>query len=105
MRCCVSLESQCKLWLPSSEDFLQFIHQYIQLFEISRASLVDQMVKNLSEKVQEIWVWSLGCKDSLEEGMATHPPQYSYLENLHDKEAWWATTVYGVPKSWTQLSN
>ena len=56
MRCCVSLESQCKLWLPSSEDFLQFTHQYIQLFEISRASLVDQMVKNLPEKVQEIWV-------------------------------------------------
>ena len=63
------------------------------------------MVKNLPEKVQEIWVWSLGCKDSLEEGMATHAIQYSHLENLHDKEAWWAAAVYGVPKSWTQLSN
>ena len=51
MRCYVSLESQGKSWLPSSEDFLQFTHQYIQLFDISRVSLVDQMVKNLPGKV------------------------------------------------------
>ena len=29
-----------------------------------------------------------------------HPPQYSYLENPMDSEAWWAT-VHGVAKSWT----
>ena len=29
------------------------------------------MVKNLAA-MQEIWVWSLGQEDSLEEGMATH---------------------------------
>ena len=29
------------------------------------------MVKNLPEK-QETWVWSLGCEDPLEKGMATH---------------------------------
>ena len=34
-------------------------------------SLVAQMVKNLPA-VQEIWVWSLGQEDPLEEGMATH---------------------------------
>ena len=30
--------------------------------------------------------------------------QYSCLENSMDRGAWWAT-VYGVTKSWTQLSN
>ena len=36
-----------------------------------RASLVAQMVKNLSA-MQETWVWSLGQKDPLEKGMATY---------------------------------
>ena len=62
------------------------------------------MVKNLPGKVQETWVGPLVSKDSLEEGMATHPLQHSYLENLHDREARWAT-VHEVPKRWTQLSN
>ena len=34
-------------------------------------SLVAQMVKNLPA-MRETWVQSLGWKDSLEEGMATH---------------------------------
>ena len=39
-----------------------------------RASLVAQMIKNLSAKqeMQEMWVWSLGQEDLLEEDMATH---------------------------------
>ena len=32
-----------------------------------------------------------------------NPLQYSCLENLMDREAWWAT-VHGVAESWTQLS-
>ena len=36
------------------------------------ASLVAQMVKN-PPTMQETWVQFLGWKDSLEEGMATHP--------------------------------
>ena len=32
----------------------------------------------------------------------TNPLQYSCLENLMDREAWWAT-LYRVAKSWTQL--
>ena len=36
-----------------------------------RASLVAQMVKNLPA-MQETWVQSLGWKDTLEKGMATH---------------------------------
>ena len=31
-----------------------------------------------------------------------NPPQYSFLENPMDREAWWAT-VYGVAKSQTRL--
>ena len=33
-----------------------------------------------------------------------NPLQYSCLENLTDRGAWW-TTVHGVTKSWTQPSN
>ena len=33
-----------------------------------------------------------------------NPFQYSFLENPIDREAWW-TTVHGVAKSWTQLSD
>jgi len=36
-----------------------------------RASLVAQIVKN-PPAMWETWVQSLGCKDPLEEGMATH---------------------------------
>ena len=35
------------------------------------ASLVAQAVKNLPT-MQETWIWSLGWKDTLKEGMATH---------------------------------
>ena len=31
-----------------------------------------------------------------------NPLQYSCLENLMDREAWWVT-VHGVTRSWTQL--
>ena len=39
--------------------------------EFLGASQVAQMVKNLPA-IQEIWVQSLGWKDALEKGMATH---------------------------------
>ena len=41
------------------------------IFPQCKASLVTQTVKNLPA-AQETWVWSLGQKDSLEKGMATH---------------------------------
>ena len=40
--------------------------------QYSWASLVAQMVKN-PPALREIWVQSLGWKDPLERGMATHP--------------------------------
>ena len=48
-------------------------------------------------------VRSLGQKDSLEEGMATHSSILSWRIPM-DRGAWWAT-VYEVTKRWAQLSD
>ena len=53
--------------------------------------------------MQEI-LRSLGQKDPLEKGMATHFSQYSCLENSKDRGAWQAT-VHGVSKSQIWMSN
>ena len=45
----------------------------------SGASLVAQMVKNLSA-MPETWVWSLGWEDRLERGMATHSSILAWTE-------------------------
>ena len=66
-----------------------------------RASLVAQLLKNLPA-MWETWVLSLGWEDTLEKGMATHSS--SSLENSMNREAW-QTTVNGVAKSPTQLSD
>ena len=58
------------------------------------------MVKNLPA-MQESWVQSLGQEDPLKNGNLF---QYSCLENSMDGGAWW-TTVPGVAKSQTQLSD
>ena len=45
------------------------------------------------------------AKDSENKGASDGTPlQYSCLENLMDRDAWWAT-VHGVAKSRTRLSN
>ena len=53
--------------------------------------------------IQETWVRSLGWEDPLEEGMSTHSSILARRIPM-DRGAWWAT-VYGVAKSWTQLTN
>ena len=63
--------------------------------QYSWASLVTQLVKNLSTK-RETWVRSLGCKDPLEKGTAIHS---SILENSMD------CRILGVTKSRTRLSD
>ena len=55
-------------------------------------SLVAQMVKN-SPAMWETWVGSLGWKDPLEEGMATHSSILAW-RILMDRGAWRAI-VYG----------
>ena len=62
-----------------------------------RASLVDQLVKNLPA-TWGTWVGSLGWEDPLQRGKA-NPLQYSGPENSMD------CVVYGVAKSWTRLSD
>ena len=63
---------------------------------------MSQMVKNLPA-MQEAWVLSLGGKDPLEEGMATHSSILAW-RNPMDRGAW-QTAVHGVVKSWTRLSD
>ena len=70
--------------------------------QYSWASLVAQMVKNLSA-MQETPVQPLGWGDPLEEGMATHSSILACRIPM-DREAWWAT-VHEVTESQTQLSN
>ena len=65
------------------------------------ASLVAQMLKN-PPAMWEIWVWSLGWEDCLEEGMATHSSILAWRTPM-DRGAWWAT-VHGVTMSWTWLN-
>ena len=69
---------------------------------LSTPSLVAQMVKNLPA-MQETWVRSLGQKDPLEKGPATHSSVLAWM-NPMDRGAWWAT-VHKVTKSQTRFSN
>ena len=63
-----------------------------------QASLMTQMVKN-PPAMRETWVQSLGWKDPLEEGMATHS---SILVWRIPKDIGaWQATIHGVAKSWT----
>ena len=45
----------------------------------------------------ETWVQSLGWKDPLEEGMATHSSVLAWRIPM-DKEVWWAT-IHAVTES------
>ena len=59
---------------------------------------VPQVAKN-TPAMQETWVWSLGLKDPLEEGTATHSSILA-LRNLMD-EGTWRAIVHRVVKSQT----
>ena len=66
------------------------------------ASLVAQMVRN-PPAVQETWVWSLGWKDPLEKGMATHSNILAWRIPWTE-EPGELYIVHGVAKSQTGLS-
>ena len=67
-----------------------------------RVSLVAQTVKNLPT-MWETWVPTLGWEDRLEEDMRTYSNILAWRISM-DRGPWW-TTVHGVIKSWTQLSD
>ena len=67
-----------------------------------QASLMTQMVKN-PPAMRETWVQSLGWKDPLEEGMATHSSILAWRIPM-DRGAWRAI-VHAVAKSRTRLSD
>ena len=52
--------------------------------------------------MQETWVQPLGQEDPLEKEMATHTSTLAW--NPMDREAW-ETTVHGIAKSRTRLSD
>ena len=66
---------------------------------IAMASPVTHMVKN-SPSMWEIWVWSLGQEDPLEEGMVTHSSVLAW--RILDTGAWRAA-VHWITKSQTRL--
>ena len=66
-----------------------------------RALLVTQIVKNLPAML-ETWVQSLSWEDPLEKGMAIHS---SILGESHGQRSLAESTVHGVVKSRTQLSD
>ena len=66
------------------------------------ASLGAQILENLPA-MRETQVRSLGREDPLEKGMATHSSILAWRIPM-DRGAW-RTTVHGVAKSQTQLSD
>ena len=69
--------------------------------EMSRASPVAQMVKNLAA-MQETQVQSLGQEDPLQKRLTTHSSILAWRIPM-DRGAWQAT-VHGFTKSQTKLS-
>ena len=61
-----------------------------------------QTVKN-PPAMWETWVWSLGWEDPLEEGKATHSNIFTW--RIPKDRGAWLTTVHGVTKSQTWLSD
>ena len=66
-----------------------------------------QMVKNVSA-MQETWVQSLGRKDTLEKGMATHSNvliwRIPWIESLVDYSLWGckkSNTIEQLPHVWS----
>ena len=68
----------------------------------SWASQVGHCVKNLPamQETQEVWVWFLGLKDPLEEGMVTHSSILAWRIPCGGAGR---AIVYRVAKSWTWL--
>ena len=69
-------------------------------FQYSWASLVTQLVKN-PPAMRKTWVGTLGWKDPLEKGTATHSSILAWRVHM-DRGAWQAA-AHGVAKRQTRL--
>ena len=68
---------------------ISYTTSFLRDTQLKRVSLVDQMVKNLPA-MWETWIWSLGWKNALEEGVAIHSSILAWRIPM-DRGAWWAT--------------
>ena len=59
------------MYLNQNKFKAKFLNKYLSTNHSIMASLVAQMVKNLTA-MQKTWVRSLGWEDPVEEGMVTH---------------------------------
>ena len=85
-------------------EYLWAVWFFLQLAGvISQASQVAVVVKNLPANAGDLrHTGSIPGSGRSPGGRHGTPLQYSHLENLMDRGAWWAM-VHSVAKSWTQL--
>ena len=87
------------LHAPSQPEGLSLFSYFALLYVFGVRSFPGGSDGKESAALRETQVWSLGWKDPLVKGMATHSIlQYSCLENPMDRGAWGAT-VHGVSES------
>ena len=101
------VNSQAILSEPQAEIhpllcFLNYSQFHCPMWLTRRAFLVAQTVKN-PPAMRGTWVESLGWENPLEKGMATHSSILAW--RIPMDRGGWQGAIYGVAKSWTQLSN
>ena len=89
--------NMCSLWILqwSCKNIFKNSLRVLQLMYVNQAS------RNKKEK-KKLYFWP--CYPNWLEKETATPLQYSCLENLRDRGAWWAT-VCGVTKSQTWLND
>ena len=94
-----SLCSSCAFSLVCPSFLNSFLKKYLFIYaalDLSWASLVAQMVKNLPA-MWETWVRSLGWEDPLEEGMVTHSSILAWRIPM-DRGVWRAIYSMGLQR-------
>ena len=86
-------------WRAAVHGFAKTGHDWVSELNWNSlwAFILAQMLKNLPA-VQDIWVWSLGWEDPLEEGLA--PLRYSCLENPHGQRSLVGYSPWGHKQSY-----
>ena len=119
---CVRSRGSGKAWLATNEQFTWFIVELMQIFEIVDLACLENWLLFLG--LASMWKFNdnkicvlkdLTCgtvvknQPAMQESQETrvgssggngNTRQYSCLNNLMDRRAWWAT-VHGVASNWT----